>query len=230
MNGKKKRVEKKLSTTEIKHNLLNALTLCQELRQRCEKGLSSTTEESLSSLLSSCESLKGQLDIAMEFINTPSKRTDVLNKLLRTERKRRWKLKRRRLERVKRTFFRGMLAQRNQFGLLMKFIFRQLDMWRREMEQQMEEEVEEERKREAIFEKETRIQQLLKQRTELQKLLLSVDSLRRTRFRKLQNQGYSEELGKDPIEEGLLRTCQKEVEGYKEVTVSKKKSEWYILK
>lgn len=103
-------------------------------------------------------------------------------------------------------------------------------MWRREMEQQMEEEVEEERKREAIFEKETRIQQLLKQRTELQKLLLSVDSLRRTRFRKLQNQGYSEELGKDPIEEGLLQTCQKEVEGYKEITVSKKKSEWYILK
>ena len=90
----------------------------------------------------------------------------------------------------------------------------------------MEEEQEEERKREAIFEKETRIQYLLKQRTELQKLLLSVDALRRIRIQKLKNQGYSEESGRDPIEEGLLETCRKEVEGYKEVIVSKKKSEW----
>ena len=226
MNGKKKEVEGKLSATEIKRNLLNALTLCNELRRRCEEGMSSVSNESISSLIASCDSVKDQLDTSMEFINTPSKRTDVLNKLLRTERKRRWRLKRRRLGRVKRTFFRSMLVQRNQFDWSMGFIYRQLDMWRKEREQQMEEEQEEERKREAIFEKEIQIQHLLKQRTDLQKLLLSVDSLRRIRIQKLRNQGYLEESGTDPVEEGLLRTCKKEVEGYKEVTVSKKKSEW----
>lgn len=38
MNGKKKEVEGKLSATEIKRNLLNALKLCNELRRRCEEG------------------------------------------------------------------------------------------------------------------------------------------------------------------------------------------------
>lgn len=104
---------------------------------------------------------------------------------------------------------------------------RQLDQWRQKREEQIEREVEEENRRNAIFERQLRVQELLQQRNELQKLLLAVDSLRQIRVGKLRKQGYTDCDVKDPIEDGLLKRCKEDVADYKEVKVSKKKMEWY---
>ena len=106
---------------------------------------------------------------------------------------------------------------------------RQLDQWRQKREEQIEREVEEENRRNAVFERQLHVQELLQQRNAIQKLLLAVDSLRQIRVSKLRKQGYRDCDVKDPIEEGLLKRCQEDVASYKEVKVSKKKLEWCDL-
>ena len=89
--------------------------------------------------------------------------------------------------------------------------------------------MEEENRRNAVFERQLHVQELLKQRNEIQKLLLAVDSLRQIRVSKLRKQGYTDYEAKDPIEDGLLERCKEDVGNYKEVKVSKKKMEWQFV-
>ena len=120
MNVSREVAERKLSATEIKQPLQEALTLCRELMQQCGDSLNeldTLSEEAATQRVAHCERIQKETEKAMVFLNTPSKRTDILNKLLRVERKKRWKLKKRRLERVKGSFFRSMLLRRNQYRL-----------------------------------------------------------------------------------------------------------------
>ena len=120
MNVPRDAAERKLSATEIKQQLQQALTLCRELVQQCGDSLNeldNLSDEAAAQKVALCETIQKETEKAMVFLNTPSKRTDILNKLLRVERKKRWKLKKRRLERVKGSFFRSMLRQRNQYTL-----------------------------------------------------------------------------------------------------------------
>ena len=122
MNVPRNAVERKLSATEIKQQLQRALTLCRELVQQCGDSLNeldNLSDEAAAQRVSLGEAIQKETEKAIVFLNTPSKRTDILNKLLRVERKKRWKLKKRRLERVKGSFFRSMLLQRNQYALLL---------------------------------------------------------------------------------------------------------------
>ena len=122
MNVPRNAVERKLSATEIKQQLQRALTLCRELVRQCGNSLNeldNLSDEVAAQKVALCEAIQKETEKAIVFVNTPSKRTDILNKLLRVERKKRWKLKKRRLERVKGSFFRSMLLQRNQYALLL---------------------------------------------------------------------------------------------------------------
>lgn len=100
---------------------------------------------------------------------------------------------------------------------------RQLDQWRKDCQEQIEAEKKEERRKQELIEKKERVQTLLKQRYEIQQLLLSVHKLRSIRLEKLRRQGYTGEDVLDEVEQGLLRQCQADVDNYKEETISKKK-------
>ena len=107
----------KLSATEIKRQIADSLQLCRDLKACCNQcldALETTSEDCSVANFDKCEEVKRKLEQSLQFVTTPTYRTDVLNKLLRTERKKRWKLKKRRLERVKHIFYRNMLNQRNQ--------------------------------------------------------------------------------------------------------------------
>ena len=71
--------------------------------------------EEKAQLLKKCEELKRQIDSNTEFVNTPLKKIEIVNKLLKHERKKRWRIKRRRLQRVQNSFFRSMVAERNKY-------------------------------------------------------------------------------------------------------------------
>ena len=105
--------------------------------------------------------------------------------------------------------------------------YRQIDLWKKEREKQNEEEVEEERKQTMIYNKQLEIQRLKRERFALQKLFCSVHELCTERLLKLEKQGYRPESRVDPIEQGLLKAAQKDVDNYTETVVSRKKrKEW----
>ena len=103
----------------------------------------------------------------------------------------------------------------------------QIDVWKKEREKQNEAEVEEEMKQTTIYEKQLEIQRLKRERYELEKLFCSIHELCTRRVQKLEKQGYRPETVEDPIETGLLKTAQNDVDSYKETTVSRRKrKEW----
>lgn len=103
----------------------------------------------------------------------------------------------------------------------------QIDVWKKEREKQNEAEVEEEMKQTTLYEKQLEIQRLKRERYELEKLFCSIHELCTRRVQKLEKQGYRPETVEDPIETGLLKTAQNDVDSYKETTVSRRKrKEW----
>lgn len=91
----------------------------------------------------------------------------------------------------------------------------------------MEDEADEEKKQNLIIEKELKIKELSKKKYDIQKLLCSIHTLYSKRLQKLADQGYKSSYHSSDIEEGILRTANREVEEYKEVVVSeRKKKEW----
>lgn len=104
-------------------------------------------------------------------------------------------------------------------------------MWKREREKQNEAEVEEEIKQTTIYEKQLEIQRLKRERYDLEKLFCSIHELCTQRVQKLEKQGYHPETIEDPIEKGLLKTAQNDVDSFKETTVSKRKrKEWLFYR
>lgn len=108
---------KKHSATEIKKQISDSLQLCRDLKAYCNQclnALDDTPNDYSAADFDKCQEIKRKLEQSLQFVNTPTNRTEILNKLLKTERKKRWKLKKRRLARVKHLFYRNMLNQRNQ--------------------------------------------------------------------------------------------------------------------
>ena len=117
MNSSGQNNGKKLSATEIKKQISDSLQLCRSLKaycNQCLKALDNTLDDCSTADFDKCQEMKHKLEQSLQFVSTPTNRTDILNKLLKTERKKRWKLKKRRLERVKHLFYRNLLNQRNQ--------------------------------------------------------------------------------------------------------------------
>ncbi len=230
MEAKPSNREKLLSATEMKHRIASSLDSIKRLKELCQTHLSDpdgTHNESTEQVLSECSRLKTEIEKAVSFCDTASKKTDAVNKLLKVERKKRWKLKKRRLERVRSSFYRSMVAERNRYGNLYAMRCRQIDLWKKEREKQNEEEVEEERKQTLIYDKQLEIQRLKRERFALQKLFCSIHELCTERLLKLEKQGYRPESRVDPIEQGLLKAAQKDVDNYAETVVSRKKrKEW----
>lgn len=105
---------KALSITEIKKALSDSLKLLREMKSLCNRSLQEGDHEKQMTCLKQCESLKSRIEEETQIVVNPSKKTAAVNKLLRMERKKRWKLKSRRLSRVKRSFYRTMIMQRNK--------------------------------------------------------------------------------------------------------------------
>lgn len=102
------------SSTVIRKTLAKSIDTVRRLKEICETSLRNLESGEKSADIAQCEELKASIEKLTQFVNTPSKKTAVVNKLLQVERKRRWKLKRRRLYRVKSAFYRTMLNQRNK--------------------------------------------------------------------------------------------------------------------
>lgn len=103
------------SSTVIRKTLAQSIDEVRRLKELCETSLQKLDSGERIADIAQCEKLKASIERLTEFINTPSKKTAIVNKLLQVERKRRWKLKRRRLYRVKGAFYRTMLSQRNKW-------------------------------------------------------------------------------------------------------------------
>ena len=102
--------------------------------------------------------------------------------------------------------------------------FRQIDKWKAEREQLIEQEKEEEELRNKIYEKESRIQELLRKRNEIQQIACAIDSLYCLRLAKLKSQGYKP--GSKPSDDPpLLVRARKETASYNEKAVIKRKKE-----
>lgn len=100
--------------------------------------------------------------------------------------------------------------------------FRQIDKWKAEREQLIEQEKEEEELRNQIYEKESKIQELLRKRNEIQRLVCSIDSLYCIRLEKLKSKGYKPPS--QPIEDQhLLARAREETATYNEKAVIKRK-------
>lgn len=185
------------------------------------------TNEEAEEVLKKCDDLKKSIEETTKDFNTASKKIEIVNKMLKSERKKRWKIKRRRIQRVENSFYRSILAERNKLVIWLSLIYRQIDIWKREREKQMEDEADEEKKQNLIIEKELKIKELSKKKYDIQKLLCSIHTLYSKRLQKLADQGYKSNVHSSDIEEGILRTANREVEEYKEVVVSeRKKKEW----
>ena len=118
MDGKSSIPSKSSSPTEIKRRIHSSLKDIDDLRNLCSdtlSRLSSMNHEEKSEVLRKCRELKKNVEEKTNEFNTPSKKIEIVNKLLKTERKRKWKLKKRRLQRVQYSFYRSMLAERNQY-------------------------------------------------------------------------------------------------------------------
>lgn len=102
------------SSTVIRKTLAKSIDTVRRLKEICESSLRNLESGEKSADIAQCDELKASIEKLTQFVNTPSKKTAVVNKLLQVERKRRWKLKRRRLYRVKSSFYRTMLNQRNK--------------------------------------------------------------------------------------------------------------------
>lgn len=102
------------SSTVIRKTLSQSIAAARRLKEICEASLKKLESGEEIVDIVQCEELKSSIEQLTQFVNTPSKKTAIVNKLLQVERKRRWKLKRRRLFRVKGAFYRTMLNQRNK--------------------------------------------------------------------------------------------------------------------
>ena len=101
---------------------------------------------------------------------------------------------------------------------------RQIDKWKAEREQLIEQEKEEEELRNKIYEKESKIQELFKKRNEIQRLVCSIDSLFHLRLEKLKSKGYKP--ASQPTEDPpLLVRAREEIATYNEKAVIKRKKE-----
>ena len=109
-----------------------------------------------------------------------------------------------------------------------RYYFRQIDAWKRERDKLIEQEREEEQLQNQIFEREVQIQQLLKQRFVIQQLLCSIDSLHYLRSSKLEGKDSLLRNQSDSDSE-LLRRAKEETATYSEVSVTRKKKEWYLM-
>ena len=122
MEGKSRVLSKSSSPTEIKKQIQASLRDIAELRNLSSSSLSrlsSMKNEEKLDVLRKCRELKSKLEERTKEFNTPSKKIEIVNKLLKSERKKKWKLKRRRLQRVQYSFYRSMLAERNRYVLLL---------------------------------------------------------------------------------------------------------------
>mgnify|MGYP006900211248 FL=1 len=117
MEAQSKNQEKTPSVTEMKRKIAASLESIRRLKELCNSGLSDSktqSPEEMKKVLEECSRLKGDIEKSSEFCSTAAKKTAAVNKLLEIERKRRWRLKKRRLDRVRNTFYRSMVAERNQ--------------------------------------------------------------------------------------------------------------------
>ena len=117
MEAQSKNQEKTPSVTEMKRKIAASLESIRRLKELCNSGLSDSktqSPEEMKKVLEECSRLKGDIEKSSEFCSTAAKKTAAVNKLLKIERKRRWRLKKRRLDRVRKTFYRSMVAERNQ--------------------------------------------------------------------------------------------------------------------
>lgn len=118
MDAKLKNQEKTPSVTEMKCRIASSLESIKRLKELCNSSLSDTktqSPEEMKKVIEECSRLKGEIEKSSDFCSTTSKKTAVVNKLLEIERKRRWRLKKRRLDRVRSSFYKSMLAERNRF-------------------------------------------------------------------------------------------------------------------
>lgn len=117
MEGKSVLLKSSLSPTEIKTNIYSSLNDIAKLRELCSSSLtqlSSMTKEQKLEVLQKSNDLKMKIEENTKEFNSPSKKIEIVNKLLKSERKKKWKLKRRRILRVQTSFYRSILAERNK--------------------------------------------------------------------------------------------------------------------
>lgn len=117
MNGNSSVPQRVPSPTEVKKSIYSSLQRIKELRDLSQSSLSSLstmTNEEAEEVLKKCDDLKKSIEETTKDFNTASKKIEIVNKMLKSERKKRWKIKRRRIQRVENSFYRSILAERNK--------------------------------------------------------------------------------------------------------------------
>lgn len=121
MEGSSSLPTKSPSPTEIKKNIYHSLQLVSELRNLCQSALakySSLSSEEKDEIQKKCMELQKQVDENVKSFNTPSKKIEIVHKLLKADRKKKWKIRRRRLQRVRNSFYRSIVQERNKYLIL----------------------------------------------------------------------------------------------------------------